>query len=119
MSNTSANSGISMEQIKAFIAAWYRALDLHLPIEEVYSFLADQNLNMQFPDGDIRDRQSFEVWYDRVINLFFDEDHTVVSLDANITGDTAVLDIVVTWQTSSWEPPAARSKRISLNATQQ
>lgn len=119
MSNATISNAITIEQIKAFVAAWYQALDFHLPIETVYPYLTDEGLNVQFPDGDIRDLSSFKVWYDRVTNLFFDENHNVVSVDANITGDTAVLEIVVAWQASWWEPPAAKSKRTSMNATQQ
>ncbi len=119
MSTTTISSSMSTEQINAFVAAWYRALDFHVPIEEVYPYLADVGLNVQFPDGNITDLASFKVWYDRVINLFFDENHNVVSVESNVTGDTAILDIVVAWQASWWEPPAAKSKRTSMNATQQ
>jgi hypothetical protein len=106
------------KEIKEFVAVWYRALDFHLPIEDVASLLADQDLNVQFPDGDIRDFASFKKWYDRVTNLFFDENHYVQSVKATITGDQAVLDVVVGWQASWWEPPAAKSKRVSMDATQ-
>jgi len=112
------SESITQEQIKTFVAAWYRALDNHDPIEEVYKLLADEGLNMQFPDGDIRDRASFKKWYDRVTNLFFDENHYVQTVEATIDGDEAVVDIVVGWQASWWEPPTAKSKRVSMDATQ-
>jgi hypothetical protein len=73
---------------------------------------------MQFPDGDIRDYNSFKKWYDRVTNLFFDENHYVQTVQANISGDRADVDVVVGWQASWWEPPAAKSKRVSMDATQ-
>ena len=41
-----------------------------------------EDLNMQFPDGDIRDYASFKKWYDRVTNLFFDENHYVQTVEA-------------------------------------
>lgn len=109
---------ITLEQIKQFAAAWYQALDFHVPIEEAYALLADKGLNMQFPDGDIRNFDSFKKWYDRVTNLFFDENHYVQTVEAKISGDEAVVDIVVGWQASWWEPPAAKSKRVSMDATQ-
>jgi len=112
------SESITQEQIKTFVAAWYRALDNHDPIEEVYKLLADEGLNMQFPDGDIRDRASFKKWYDRVTNLFFDENHYVQTVEATIDDDEAVVDIVVGWQASWWEPPTAKSKRVSMDATQ-
>ena len=104
--------------IAKFVAAWYLALDQHAPIEGCYALLADSGLHVQFPDGDIRDMAGFKKWYDRVTNLFFDENHNVQSVNAKITGDEAVVDIVVGWQASWWEPPAAKSKRVSMDATQ-
>jgi hypothetical protein len=71
------SSPITLDDIKKFAAGWYLALDQHVPVEESYKFLADQGLNMQFPDGEIYDFLSFKKWYDRVTNLFFDENHTV------------------------------------------
>ena len=53
-----------------------------------------------------------------VFNIFFDENHNVVSVNAQIDGDQAVLDVVVAWQASWFTPPAAKSKRVSLDATQ-
>jgi hypothetical protein len=112
------SQAITQEQIKTFVAAWYRALDNHDPIEKCYKLLADDGLNMQFPDGDIRDYASFKKWYDRVINLFFDENHYVQTVESTISGDQAVVDIIVGWQASWWEAPAAKSKRVSMDATQ-
>ena len=40
---------LTVENIRAFAAAWYLALDVHAPIEDCYAFLADDGLNMQFP----------------------------------------------------------------------
>ena len=68
--------------------------------------------------ADIRDFASFKEWYDRVTNRFFDENHNVQSVQANISGDQAVVNIVVGWQASWWEPPTAKSKRVSMDATQ-
>lgn len=112
------SSPITSDQIKTFVAAWYQALDFHIPFEDAYKFLTDQGLNVQFPDGDIRDKASFKKWYDRVTNLFFDENHYVQTVEAKINGDEAVVDIVVGWQASWWVAPEAKSKRVSMDATQ-
>lgn len=106
------------QQIHEFVAAWFLALDQHVPIEQCYALLADEGLRMQFPDGDIHDLPSFKTWYDRVTNLFFDENHNVASIDANIQGDQASLRVIVAWQASWFEPPAAKSKRTAMDATQ-
>jgi len=114
----SATTPLTMDQVKGFVAAWYLALDQHAPIENCYAMLADVGLNVQFPDGDIRDMPSFKKWYERVTNLFFDENHVVQSVEGDIKGDQAEIVVVVGWQASWWEAPAAKSKRVSMDATQ-
>lgn len=109
---------LTEEEIKNFAAAWYYALDIHAPVEDCYQLLADRDLNMQFPDGDIRDFTTFKKWYDRVTNLFFDENHNVQSVKANIKGTEADAEVVVGWQASWFPAPAAKSKRTSMNAVQ-
>jgi hypothetical protein len=111
-------SAITEQQIQGFVAAWYQALDFHLPIEQVYPLLAADGLVMSFPDGDIKDYASFKVWYDRVTNIFFDENHYVNEVKITPQGDDFVLDIIVGWQASLWIPPAPKSKRVSMDATQ-
>ncbi|MEW6753387.1 MAG: hypothetical protein AB1505_20755 [Candidatus Latescibacterota bacterium] len=113
-----APSTLTEQGIREFAAAWYRALDIHVPFEEACTFLAEEGLRMQFPDGDITDHSSFRKWYERVTNLFFDENHTVQSVRTRINGQEGVVDVVVGWQASWWEPPAAKSKRTSMDATQ-
>jgi len=81
--------------------------------------LAVDSLNMRFPDGNIHDFLSFQKWYEGVTNRFFDEKHTVQKIDIlNSTDDQAELTVVVHWQASWWEPPAAASKRVDLESTQ-
>ena len=112
------SDAITMDQVKKFAEAWFLALDQHVPLEQAYSFLADNGLNMQFPDGDIRNFDSFKLWYDRVTNLFFDENHNVQSVEGTISGDRAQVRVVVGWQASWFDGPAAKSKRTSMDATQ-
>ena len=66
----------SRAEIEAFVADWYRKLDIHAPAEELISMVADQ-VEMQFPEGTVRGVEEFRAWYEGVIRLFFDELHTV------------------------------------------
>jgi hypothetical protein len=104
--------------LRDFVAAWYRALDVHVPLAEAYAFLADSGLKMDFPDGAIRDRASFQTWYDRVTHLFFDESHYVQEVQCAIEGERATLRVLVGWQASFWVAPEAKSRRTCLDATQ-
>jgi len=109
----------TIEKVRSFVAAWYRLLDIHAPVKECFSMLADETLSMQFPDGRICDYATFSKWYYRVINTFFDEHHIVNNIEIpEIANDQAKVDVLVSWQASFWEPPAAKSKRVALDAAQ-
>lgn len=109
---------LSDSEIRRFVEAWYRKLDVHAPMVELLPLLADDGLEMVFPEATVLGQAGFEGWYQRVIRIFFDEVHTVTRVDIDRTGDGANLKVVVNWQASVWNPPAANSSRINLDAYQ-
>ena len=124
-----SDTPITEAQIKEFAAAWYQALDQHVPAAAIAELLADEGLEMIFPEKTLHGMGDFLAWYaggdysdgtkgPGVINIFFDENHNVASVAAKIAGDRAEVDVVVAWQASWFEPPAAKSKRTSMDATQ-
>lgn len=120
----------SDENLRAFAEAWYRALDVHAPTEDLRVLLAPDGLQMIFPEKTLHGIGDFDAWYaggnygdgtsaPGVINLFFDENHTVLSVTvAERTEREAVVDVVVGWQASWFVRPEAKSRRTSMNATQ-
>lgn len=120
----------SDENLGAFAAAWYRALDVHAPTEDLRALLAPDGLQMIFPEKTLQGLGDFDAWYaggtygdgttaPGVINLFFDENHTVLSVTvAERDENEAVVDVVVGWQASWFVRPEAKSRRTSMNATQ-
>lgn len=109
---------LTQETIKSFAEAWYKGLDVHVPMVNLLPMLLDEGLVMNWPEGQTLGHEGFEAWYQRVIRIFFDEVHTVKSTDATINGNTATVKVVVHWEASVWEAPAPNSKRISLDAYQ-
>lgn len=120
---------LELDEIKRFAVAWYEALDFHAPAEELLSFAADEGLQMIFPEKTLHGLHDLKAWAaggtytdgeqaPGVYNIFFDENHNVVSVEAKIDGDTAEVEVVVAWQASLFVPPAAKSKRVALDATQ-
>jgi hypothetical protein len=120
---------IDTNTIKQFVAAWYLALDNHAPADDVASFLTD-DVQMVFPEKTLPTLDDAVAWYaggkysdgsdaPGVINIFFDENHNVVSVD-RVGGSDAEpeLQVVVAWQASWFEKPATKAKRTSLDATQ-
>lgn len=122
-------ASITMDEITTFVAAWYRALDMHVPPAECAKLVADDGLEMIFPEKTLHGVSDFLAWYaggtysdgttaPGVINIFFDENHNVVSVEGQISGNQVTLEVVVAWQASVFEAPAPKSKRVSLDATQ-
>jgi len=120
---------VTQEQIHAFAAAWYQALDFHVPTDKILELVADDNVQMIFPEKTLHGVGDFVAWYSGgtysdgektpgVINIFFDENHNVVSVDPQISGDSIEVQVVVAWQASWFLPPAAKSKRVSADFTQ-
>jgi hypothetical protein len=110
--------GLSDKAIQEAVIAWYKKLDRHAPIVELFPMLADEGLEMVFPEATLRDAAGFEAWYRRVVRVFFDEVHTVKQATPTITGDKATVQIVVRWEASTWDPLEPRNKRIVLDAYQ-
>ena len=126
-----ATSGMfSSEVVAAFAAAWYLALDVHAPVEDCEKLLAGDDLEMIFPEKTLHGLGDFRAWYaggeysdgstaPGVTNIFFDENHTVKDIETEVSGEKATVNVIVGWQASWFEPPAAKSKRTSMDATQQ
>ena len=109
---------LTPREIADFAAEWYRKLDVHAPMVEVLPFLAEEGLEMKFPETTAKGLADFESWFQRVIRIFFDEVHTVKECTPEITGNEAEVHVVVQWEASVWNPPAPNSARIKLDADQ-
>jgi hypothetical protein len=109
---------LTIELIENFAKTWYRKLDVHAPMVELLPMLADKELKMVFPEATIYGWAGFESWFQKVIRIFFDEIHTVKVVEPVISNDSAEVQVVVQWEASVWNPPAANSDRIVLDAFQ-
>jgi len=109
---------LTQQSIQTLAEAWYKKLDVHAPMVELLPLLADEELEMVFPEATVYGYAGFEGWFQRVIRIFFDEVHTVKLVSSEISGDTASVKVVVQWEASVWNAPEANSKRIMLDAYQ-
>lgn len=105
--------------IRAMVADWYVALDRHVELADTLAYLAEEGLEMRFPEVTSRGREGFADWYKAVTNRFFDEVHTVKSVElTSLTDERAELTVVVNWQARIWNPPAPRSEWLGFDAYQ-
>ena len=119
----------SQENLEAFAKAWYLALDIHAPLDACVQLLAPEGLQMIFPEKTLHGIGDFAAWYaggsygdgssaPGVINLFFDENHTVLTVESTRIEGGAEVDVMVGWQASWFVAPEAKARRTSMNATQ-
>lgn len=109
---------LSQNELKEFAVDWYRKLDVHAPLEEFIPLLANEGLEMRFPEATVQGFEGFKSWYDRVVGIFFDEVHTVKEVALSSPEEFAEVKVIVKWEASVWNPPAAKSQRIILDAYQ-
>ncbi len=109
---------LSESEVADLVKIWYKKLDVHAPLLEFIPLLSDENLEMTFPEATLQGLIAFEGWYERVIRIFFDEVHLLKEVNINLQGDSAEVNLIVEWQASVWNPPAAKSERIKLDADQ-
>ena len=107
---------ITEAEVAELATRWYANLDAHAPISEYEDLLAHDDLEMHYPEGVFRGFDGFVRWYDRVLQLFFDEKHTLKTVKIKQTGDPADATVVVNWHGSFWQKPAAQSERIMLDS---
>jgi hypothetical protein len=109
---------LTQQSIQSLAEAWYKKLDVHAPMVDLLPLLADGELEMVFPEATIYGHAGFEGWFQRVIRIFFDEVHTVKTVESDINGSSAKVKVIVYWEASVWNSPEANSKRIMLDAYQ-
>lgn len=109
---------LTQDEVKKMVDDWYLKLDVHAPANEVLPLLADDGLEMRFPEATLKGKEAFTTWYDGVIRKFFDEVHDMKQLEIRCDGDRADVKLCVNWQAKVWNPPAAKSIWLGFDAYQ-
>ncbi|GGV54007.1 nuclear transport factor 2 family protein [Streptomyces spectabilis] len=109
---------ITTAAIRRLVTGWYRALDRHDPLHEITPMVTD-DVVLHLPEGAVHGHDGLARWYRDVTHRFFDEQHTLTSLEVRLAqGPCAEVDLVVNWQTKVWDPPGARSTWLGFDAHQ-
>ena len=105
-------------ELWSFAANWYRFLDIHAPLDSFKPLLTD-DVQLVFPEATVSGFEGYSGWYNNVINIFFDEVHTLKVADIVKQSDSVCeVHVVVNWHASIWDAPAARSTRLMMDADQ-
>jgi hypothetical protein len=108
----------STAEVQDLVDEWFHCLDVHAPVERLRAMLADDGLEMKFPEKTLRSLEEFGQWYDTVTRQYFDEVHTLEPIAVRQEGPDAIASIRVRWEASVWNPPDAKSQRLAYDADQ-
>src|SRR5437867_7061536 len=112
------SDALTKEEIDELADHWYKALDVHAPVEELCEIQHDAAYEMVWPEGPTHGHAEFKGWYARVTRIFFDEVHTITKVEPKINGESAEVEVVVNWQAKVWNPPEPNSKFLGFDAYQ-
>ncbi|MFJ6700840.1 nuclear transport factor 2 family protein [Streptomyces sp. NPDC091272] len=114
-----AERTLTVAAVEQLVTDWYAALDRHDPLDEVLPMLVSDGLTMHLPETTLHGLDGFRSWYEAVTHRFFDETHTLTSLDIRLgDGPSAEVKVVVNWQTTVWKAPAPTSEWLGFDAYQ-
>ncbi len=111
---------LTKQEVEKMVTDWYKALDVHLSQYITQQYVSEAELEMVFPEATLRSMAEFELWLQGVYRIFFDEVHTMQSLDVKLSPDGSQADVklVVRWEASRWKAPAPKSERLKMDAYQ-
>lgn len=98
--------------------------DEHVSVDEIAPMVVDDGLEYIVPEATLRSRNEFRQWYEGggdypgVINLYFDEVHTLARVAVSGLAERPHVEVVVNWQLRRWRPPAPRSEWLGFDAFQ-
>ena len=105
-------------ELWSFASNWYRFLDIHAPLDSFKPLITD-DVQLVFPEATVSGFEGYSGWYNNVINIFFDEEHTLKVSDIVKQSDSVCeVHVVVNWHASIWNAPAACSTRLMMDADQ-
>ena len=95
-------------EVRGFVHAWFDLLSEHVPVELLLPFLADQGLEMAFPERTLRDHTDFRDWYTAVGLAYARQTHDVERITAREDADGVDLALTVVWRAEQTDgPPVA------------
>lgn len=89
---------LSQAEIDSFVRTWFQGLNEHIDVERMLPLVADDGLEMVFPEQTLRSHADFRAWYAAVGHAFTDQDHDVEAVTSRAQEDGTTLDVTVVWR---------------------
>ena len=78
----------------AFAQTWFDLLSEHAPVEKLLPYVADEGLEMEFPERTLRSHADFVDWYGAVGEAFAEQSHVLDELSPHEVG----VELTVVWR---------------------
>jgi hypothetical protein len=105
---------ISQSKVDSFVQTWFQGLDEHIAVDHMLPLVADEKLEMVFPEQTLRSHADFRSWYDVVGESFTDQNHEIEEVIARPEAEGVALNVTVVWravQKSDGERLAMRARQ--------
>jgi ketosteroid isomerase-like protein len=111
---------LTRDEVEQLVHNMYDGFDVHAVQEVMLSYLADDGLEMRFPEATLRGHREFATWYDGIVHTYFDEVHTLDKLEIQVASDgsQATASLLGKWEASRWNAPLPKSERLRMQADQ-
>jgi hypothetical protein len=105
-------------EIMLLVRNWFKKLTDHALLDELVAMLASDGFTMKFVDAELKSINDFTVWYERVVQTYFDQKHDIRNVDIMMQGSEAELVIFVNWQARTWNGRDGYSRQLNCDAMQ-
>jgi hypothetical protein len=107
-------------EVRQLVHDMYLGFDVHAANDVMLSYLADEGLEMCFPEATLHGHAEFTTWYHGIVHTFFDEVHTLDKLEIQFNDDQtmATVQLLGEWHASRWRAPLPKSERLMMRPDQ-
>lgn len=100
--------------VRAFAQNWFDLLSDHKPVELLLRLIADDGLEMVFPERTLHGHADFVEWYAVVGHSFVDQSHEIERLDTRAGDEGIDVEVGVIWRATE----ASGGRHIAVRANQ-
>lgn len=103
------------ERTETFVREWFDLLSNHEPVERLLTFVADDDLEMVFPERTLHSHADFRSWYTVVGEYFIDQTNTLEEFATQCHEAKADITLRVVWRATRTSDGTRLAFRVDQN----
>ncbi len=89
---------LNENEISTFVQNWFDKLSQHVAVSEILPMISETNLEMEFPEQTLRNKDEFSKWYEEVGRSYSHQEHILEKLDIQEKSDYVSINLAVIWK---------------------